>query len=90
MNIEVDSYEFADNVGKAFDPTVVFLPKAAIWGATVVPSEFEFEADEAFRDVELQVNAPGGPGPAGHFNVNVRQGGVPSGGVTVEVTRGAI
>jgi hypothetical protein len=88
VNIEVDSYEFADNIGKAFDSNVVFQQKAAIWGATVVPSSFEFQPGETFRDVELHVNAPDGPGPTGRFNVNVWQGGTPSGGVTVDITRG--
>jgi len=90
VDIAVDSYEFADGIGKSFDPNVVFQPKPAIWGATIVPSSFVFQPGEAFRDVELQVNSPDGPGPTGRFNVNVRQGGVPSGGVTVDITRGTI
>jgi hypothetical protein len=32
--------------------------------------------------------APNAPGPAGHFNLSVWQGGVPTGGVTIEITTG--
>jgi hypothetical protein len=88
VEIMVDSYEFVDNIGKHFDPNIAFQGKPAIWGATVNPSSFVFLPGEAYRDVELQVTAPDTPGPAGHFNVNVRQGGVPSGGVTVTITTG--
>jgi hypothetical protein len=88
VNIAVDSYEFPDKVGKDFDPTVAFKEKPAVWGATVNPSSFVFQPGEAYRDVELHVDAPDGPGPAAQFNVNVWQGGVPSGGVTVTITRG--
>ncbi|MGD0191318.1 MAG: hypothetical protein ABSD74_11310 [Rhizomicrobium sp.] len=90
VRIDVDSYVFADNVGKSFDPAVAFQPAPAIWGATVVPSSFRFQPGEIYRDVELRANAPDGPGPSGQFNVNVWQGGVPSGGVTVTVTRGGV
>jgi hypothetical protein len=88
VNITVDSYEFGDKIGKDFDPNVAFKGKASIWGATISPSSFAFLPGEAYRDVKLQVDAPDDPGPSGHFNVSVWQGGVPSGGVTVEITRG--
>jgi hypothetical protein len=35
----------------------------------------------------LTVDAPNGPGPAETFNLNVRQDGVPSGGVTIAIER---
>ncbi|WP_307283216.1 hypothetical protein [Labrys wisconsinensis] len=88
VQIAVDSYEYDDASGKAFDPAVVFKGKAPTWPATVTPSSFVFQPGEAFRDVVLHVDAPDGPGPAGHFNVTAWQGGVPSGGVTVTITTG--
>ena len=88
VNITVDSYAFNDKIGKDFDPTGAFQGKAPIWNATVTPSSFVFLPGEAFRDVNLHVDAPDKPGPAGIFNVNVWQGGVPSGGATVKITTG--
>jgi hypothetical protein len=88
VHITVDSYAFDDKVGKDFDPATGFAGKPALWGAVVVPDSFVFLPGEAYRDVDLRVDAPDGPGPAGRFNVNVRQGGVPSGGVTIDITRG--
>jgi hypothetical protein len=85
--LEVDSYVFADSSGKDFDPNVVFQEAPAIWDASVEPASFAFLPGETYRDVELHVQAPDDAGPPGHFNVNVWQGGVPSGGVTVEITR---
>jgi hypothetical protein len=87
VEIEVDSYEFEDKVGKDFDPDLAFQGKTPVWPARVEPEQFLFEDNEVYRDVELTVDAPDDPGPAGVFNVNVRQGGVPSGGVTVTITR---
>ena len=88
VQIELDSYEFEDKVGKEFDPDTAFGGKPAIWSARVEPAEFLFAAGEAHRDVELLVDAPDEAGPPGVFNVNVRQGGVPTGGVTITITRG--
>ena len=87
VEIEVDSYVFNDKVGKDFDPDTAFRGKGPVWPARVEPASFLFLDGEAYRDVELQVDAPDGTGPPGVFNVNVRQGGVPSGGVTVTITR---
>jgi hypothetical protein len=84
----VDSYEFHDKVGKDFDPQDGFQGKPPVWPATVVPSSFVFVAGEAYRDIELRVDAPDEPGLRGIFNVSVTQGGVPSGGVTVAITTG--
>jgi hypothetical protein len=86
--IDVDSYTFSDGSGKAFDPEAAFTGKAPMWGAHVVPNTFAFAPAEAYRDVELRLDAPDEPGPPGAFNVNVWQGGVPAGGVTILVTRG--
>jgi hypothetical protein len=88
VEIKVDSYEFDDKVGKDFDPVAAFTGKPALWGATVTPSSFVFLPGEAYRDVVLNVNAPDVAGPPGHFNVDVWQGGVPSGGVTLTITTG--
>ena len=88
VETKVDSYEFDDTTGKAFDPTAAFAGKAPVWPAMVTPPSFVFLPGEAFRDVELRVEAPDDLGPAGHFNVSVWQGGVPSGGVTVTITTG--
>ena len=65
----------------------MFAPRAAQWGARVEPNLFSFAPNEVYRDVELIVDAPDGPGPSEVFNVNVMQGGSPTGGVTVTVTR---
>ena len=89
VEIDVDSYAFDDKVGKDFDPTTVFHGKAPVWPAQLDPSRFLFLEGEAYRDVRLLVDAPDGPGEPAVFNVNVRQGGVPAGGVTVTITRGA-
>ncbi|MCQ8782495.1 hypothetical protein [Mangrovibrevibacter kandeliae] len=88
VEIAVDSYEFEDKTGKEFDPAVAFKGRGAIWGAKVEPPSFVFLPGEAFRDVRLLVDAPDDPGPAGTFNVNVWQGGVPSGGATFTITTG--
>ena len=88
VELTVDTYEFDDKTGKDFDPNAAFTGKGAIWGATLDPSSFVFLAGEAYRDVLLHVAAPDEKGPPGHFNVNVRQGGVPSGGVTITITTG--
>ncbi|MBS0562286.1 MAG: hypothetical protein JSR21_19740 [Proteobacteria bacterium] len=88
VQIDIDSYVFQDGSGKAFDPKARFEGKGPLWPATVTPSSFLFVPGEAMREVELRVEAPDGPGPAGTFNVNVRQGGVPSGGVTLTITTG--
>jgi len=87
VEIDVDSYVFQDTVGKGFDPATVFRGKPAVWPARVEPSRFLFAAGEAHRDVDFIVDAPDVRGDPGLFNVNVRQGGMPSGGVTITVTR---
>lgn len=89
VEITVDSYVFEDKIGKDFDPDAAFAGQAPVWPAEVDPPLFAFMPGEAFRDVLLKVDAPDDPGPPGQFNVNVRQGGVPTGGVTVTVTRGS-
>ena len=88
VEIKVDSYTFDDKTGKDFDPGTVFQGKAPVWPAQVVPSTFLFAPAEAFRDVELRVDAPDDPGLPGHFNVSVWQGGAPTGGVTITITTG--
>ncbi len=88
VQIEVDSYEFEDRIGKEFDPNAAFRGKPALWSARVEPAQFLFAMGEAYRDVELMVDAPDEQGPPGVFNVNVRQGGVPTGGATITITRG--
>jgi hypothetical protein len=88
VQLAVDSYEFADATGKAFVPGTVFQGKAPSWNAQVVPSQFVFAPGEAFRDVELRLDAPDNPGLTANFNVNVWQGGVPSGGATFTVHSG--
>lgn len=88
VQVELDSYRFDDGMGKAFDPDAVFRNIPAQWSARVDPAQFLFAAGEAYRDVELFVDAPDDPGPPAVFNVNVRQGGVPSGGATITITRG--
>ncbi|WP_110030447.1 hypothetical protein [Hoeflea marina] len=88
VRIEVDSYRFEDKTGKDFDPMTAFTGVGPLWNARVTPSSFVFQPGEAYRDVLLEVDAPDDAGPDGHFNVNVWQGGVPSGGVTLTVTTG--
>ncbi|MEW8000629.1 MAG: hypothetical protein AB2795_18940 [Candidatus Thiodiazotropha endolucinida] len=88
VEIEVDSYEFKDEVGKDFDPDAAFQGKAVVWPARVEPHQFMFTPGDTYRDVDLIVDAPDDPGPSGVFNVNVRQGGEPAGGVTVKITKG--
>ncbi len=88
VNTTVDSHEFDDAIGKGFDPDGAFAGKAAVWPAFIDPPSFVFLPGEAFRDVRFHTDAPDDPGPPGHFNVNVWQGGEPSGGVTITVTRG--
>ena len=87
VEMTVDSYEFVDGVGKAFDPEAAFAGKPPVWPARVEPNPFAFAPGEAFRDVELIVNAPDPPGPAAQFNVNVWQAGMPTGGATFTINR---
>jgi hypothetical protein len=85
VEVEVDSYRFVDGKGKDVDPARMFGPRPPAWPARVEPHLFHFAQDEAYRDVLLVVDAPDGPAPMEPFNVNVRQGGQPTGGVTVLV-----
>lgn len=88
VEVTVDSYEFDDATGKDFHPDTVFAGRTVVWPAHVDPPSFIFQPGEAFRDVTFHTDAPDDPGPPGHFNINVRQGGEPSGGVTLTITRG--
>jgi hypothetical protein len=88
VEITVDSYRFNDGVGKAVDPAIMFAPRPPAWPASVEPSLFQFAPNELYRDVTLVVDAPDQKGLAEVFNVNVRQAGTPSGGVTVTVKTG--
>jgi hypothetical protein len=88
VHLTVDSYRFNDAIGKEADPEQMFAPRAAAWPARVEPAEFDFGPREAYRDVELIVDAPNGPGEPEVFNVNAWQGDGPAGGVTVTVRRG--
>jgi len=87
VEITYDSYVFHDAYGEEADPDRMFAPRPPAWPARVEPGLFHFSPEETYRDVLLIVDAPAGPGPAEQFNVNVRQGGFPLGGVTVTVTR---
>jgi hypothetical protein len=87
VEITVDSYIFDDKTGKEADPSHMFAGRPPGWPARVEPHTFVFAPNEAFRDVLLIVDAPNPPGPPEIFNVSARQGGVPTGGVTVTVTR---
>jgi hypothetical protein len=87
VEITVDSYVFVDAIGKQADPDRMFAPRDAAWPARVEPAKFTFAQGERWRDVMLIVDAPDGPGPPETFNVSVRQGGAPTGGVTVTVER---
>jgi hypothetical protein len=86
VEIDVDSYRFEDGKGKQVDPGVMFEPRPPAWPARVEPHLFHFAPEETFRDVALVVDAPDGGREPEPFNVNVRQGGQPTGGVTVLVT----
>lgn len=88
VTMTIDSHLFEDKTGKDFDPDVAFANAAPPWPAHLDPPSFVFLPGEAFRDVNFHTDAPDDPGPAGHFNVNVWQGGEPSGGVTLIITRG--
>ena len=63
VEIEVDSYIFDDRIGKEFGPDIVFRGKTPVWPARVEPSSFLFQDGEVYRDVELLVETPDGPGP---------------------------
>lgn len=89
VEIDFDSYVFRDAYGDHADGDVMFAPRPSVWPARVEPRLFHFGPDETYRDVELIVDAPGGPGQPEPFNVTARQGGAPLGGVTVIITRGA-
>ena len=66
---------------------MLFAGTPSTWPARVEPNPFAFAPGEAFRDVELIVDAPDGPGPSANFNVSVWQGGMPSGGATFTIQR---
>lgn len=89
VEVAVDSYRFEDGKGKEVDPAAMFANRSSAWPARVEPASFRFADGEAYRDVLLVVDAPDGPGPSEPFNVSVRQGGAPTGGVTVVIERGA-
>jgi hypothetical protein len=88
VEITVDGYLFQDGKGKDVDPSMMFAPRPPAWPARVEPPLFQFLPGEAYRDVLLLVEAPDVPGPPEVFNVNVRQGNAPTGGVTVTVELG--
>lgn len=88
VQLALDSYEFEDDVGKEFDPETAFVGQGPTWPASLDPASFVFQPGEAFRDVQLHVDAPDAPGLVGHFNVSAFQGGVPSGGITITATTG--
>lgn len=90
VETNVDSYTFDDRVGKDFDPDAAFHGRGPVWPARVEPASFLFQDGEAYRDVELLVDAPDSPGSPAVFNVNVYQGGAPAGGVTIAITRGGV
>jgi hypothetical protein len=87
VEIAVDSYRFQDGKGKEIDPAVMFAPEPSAWPARVEPTSFRFDEGELHRDVLLTVDSPEGPGPPAPFNISVRQGGEPTGGVTIVVER---
>ena len=87
VELEVDSYRFEDGKGKDVEPARVFAARPPAWPAQLEPATFAFAPGEAYRDVALTVDAPDGPGPAEVFNVNARQGGVASGGVSLAINR---
>jgi hypothetical protein len=89
VEIEYDSYVFRDAYGDEADGDVMFAPRPPAWPVRVEPRTFHFAEHETYRDVELIVDAPDGAGHPERVNVTARQGGVPLGGVTVIVTRGA-
>lgn len=88
VELTLDSYIYHDQKGKDADPDVMFAPRPPAWGARVEPHLFHFGENETFRDVHLIVDAPDEPSSSEVFNVNARQGGAPSGGVTVTIIRG--
>lgn len=87
VDLSVDSYVFLDAVGKDANPDDMFAPREAVWSARVEPSAFDFEPEEAFRDVVLIVDAPNESGTLEAFNVTAWQDDIPIGGVTVTVKR---
>jgi hypothetical protein len=87
VELELDSYRHRDGKGKEVDPHVMFAPRPPAWPARLDPATFAFGSGEAYRDINLIVDAPDEPGPPEVFNVNARQGGMATGGVTVLVNR---
>lgn len=85
VTTSIDSYAFEDRTGKEADPVTMFAGHPPVWPARVEPDTFVFAPNEAYRDIELIVEAPDEPAPPGVFNVGVLQGGVAAGGVTVTV-----
>jgi len=88
VEITFDSYLFKDAYGRDVDAAAMFAERPPAWPTRVEPRLFHFAPDETYRDVELIVDAPNGPGDAEKFNVTARQGGIPLGGVTITITRG--
>jgi hypothetical protein len=85
VEITIDSYVFEDKVGKDADPNVMFEPAPPAWPAHIEPATFHFLQNETYRDVNLIVDAPNDIRASANFNINVWQGGYPTGGVTVKV-----
>lgn len=87
VELTVDSYVFHDRKGREVDPAVMFAQRPPVWPARLEPHLFHFAENEAYRDVHLIVDAPDEPGPSEVFNISARQGGMPTGGVSVTVSR---
>lgn len=87
VELTVDSYRFRDAKGKDAEPHLMFAPRPPAWPARLEPATFAFAPGEAYRDVLLIVDAPDDPGPAEVFNVNARQDGMATGGVSVVINR---
>jgi hypothetical protein len=87
VEITLDSYVFKDSEGEVCDADAMFAPRSPVWSAHVEPNLFHFNDNETFRDAKLIVDVPNKQTPSEVFNVTVRQGGIPTGGVTVTVTR---
>jgi hypothetical protein len=85
IELTVDSYRFQDRKGKEADPDRLFAQRPPVWSARLEPRMFHFGDNEAYRDVQLIVDVPDGSSGPEAFNINARQGGEPTGGVTVHL-----
>jgi len=88
VEIKVDSYEFGRQDRQGLRSRGRVHRHACALGCDRHAIELCVPARRSVSGCHFKASAPDAAGAPGHFNLNVWQGGVPSGGVTLTVTTG--